>query len=92
MRVKYMCQQIVHKSEKTSPTHKKLTDLAVSAWNPCETTVGAFPLLGKLGTLMFENGKNDQKNHFLTKTPFWSLVLQGFQAAGLHATSCRLRH
>ena len=35
---------------------------------------------------MFGNGKNDRKSHFLTKTPFWSLVLQGFQVTGLHAT------
>ena len=82
----------MYKSEKTSPTHKNLTDLDVDIEIPCSAR-GETIFFREIKTMsMFGNGKNDRKSHFLTKTPFWSLVLQGFQAAELHATSCRLRH
>ena len=82
----------VCKSEKTSPTHKNLTDSAVDIEIPCGAK-GEPMFFREIKTMsMFGNGKNDRKSHLLTNPPFWSLVLQGFQAAGLHATSCRLRH
>ncbi len=80
------------KYAKTSPIFKNLTDFVVDIENPCGARAGALFFMKNETMYMFENGKNDQKSHFLTKTPFSGLVPQGLQGTESRAQSYRLRY